>query len=447
MAHPQRRNDQESQNAATPKDSFVWDDEVPQLAARTRGKAQTWIVQTRRDGKTVRPTIGNVADYSVEIARAEARLILEEMATAETSLEPDIGLADFAERFLEDCQHQWKASTFCAHSRCVHSQIVPVLGRVKITDLSREDVLKWRRELPCAAGTKNRALAVLSSMVRHAELVGIRPPGKNPCAGLRRHQSDFKAAYLDADEYAALNRVLDTQADTFPRAVSCIRFIMFTGCRSGEAAAARWDQLDGARITLPDAKSGPKSLWLGKPVRDVLAGLPKTGPGIFAGEDVKALGRELTRLWKVVRAALKRPQLRIHDLRHSYASVAVRIGYDLRIVGGLLGHRDIETTAGYAHLDTARVVDACERVGRHLGKAFAEPKGKRGRKTTAKAKPKQLSKPEAKPTPTAPRKRSSFARFVTSKLSLTDFCQTEGLDPVAFHRGLVAWRKQTGGRA
>ncbi len=445
MAHLERRKDLESQKRAPAKDSFVWDDEVPQLAARTRGKAHTWIVQTRRDGKTVRPTIGDVADYPVEIARAKALVILEELADTSIGLDPDISLADFAERFLLDCQHQWKASTFGAHGKCVHAKIVPALGRIKMAALDRMDVHNWRRDMACAAGTKNRALAVLSSMVRHAELVGIRPPGKNPCAGLRRHQSDFKAEYLDAAGYADLNSVLDAQSEAFPRAVPCIRFIMFTGCRSGEAKAIRWDQLDGSRITLPDAKSGPKSIWLGKPARDLLASLPKTGPGIFAGEDVKALGHELTRLWKVVRTTLKRPKLRIHDLRHSYASVAVNMGYDLRVVGGLLGHRDIETTAGYAHLDTARVADASERVGRHLGRAFAEPKAKPTRKAKAKPKPKPIPKPTL--TPKAPHKRSGFARFVTSKLSLTDFCQTEGLDPIAFRRGLVAWRAQTGGRA
>lgn len=441
MAHPQRRKDIEPKIATPAKDSFVWDDEVPQLAARKRGKAHTWIVQTRRDGKTVRPTIGNVADYPVEIARAKALAILVALADTTTSLDPEISLADFAQRFLLDCQHQWKASTFAAHSKCVQNQITPALGRIRIADLGHMDVHNWRRDMPGAAGTKNRALAVLSSMVRHAELLGLRKPGKNPCAGLRRHQSDFKAAYLDADGYAAVNRVLRAQSEAFPRAVPCIRFIMFTGCRTGEAKEALWDQLDGSRIALPDAKSGPKSLWLGKPARDLLAGLPKTGPGIFAGDDVKALGHEMTRLWKVVRKSLEQPKLRLHDLRHSYASVAVNMGFDLRIVGGLLGHRDIKTTAGYAHLDTARVADASERVGRHLERALAQPKVNPDPKVKAKPKP----KPKA--APTALHKRSSFARFVTSKLSLTDFCNSEGLDPTAFHRGLVAWRSQTGGLA
>ncbi len=441
MAHLQRRKDIESKLATPAKDSFVWDDEVPQLAARKRGKAHTWIVQTRRNGKTVRPTIGDVADYSVEIARAKALAILDALADTSIGLDPDISLADFAERFLLDCQHQWKASTFRAHGKCVHAKIVPALGRIKIAGLDRMDVHNWRRDMPGAAGTKNRALAVLSSMVRHAELLGLRKPGKNPCAGLRRHQSDFNAEYLDADGYAVLNRVLDAQSDAFPCAVPCIRFIMFTGCRSGEAKEARWDQLDGSRIALPDAKSGPKSLWLGKPARDLLAGLPKIGPGIFAGHDAKALGHEMTRLWKVVRKTLKRPKLRIHDLRHSYASVAVNMGFDLRIVGGLLGHRDLETTAGYAHLDTAHVVDASERVGRHLERAFAKPNESPSQKIKA------LPTPNPNAEPTAPGKRTSFVRFVTSRLSLTDFCKREGLDPIAFRRDLVAWRSQTGGRA
>ena len=433
MATNHKWNDIQNPIIAPAKDSFTWDDQVPQLAARKRGKAHTWIVQTRQNGKTVRTKIGDVAEMPVAIARAEALGILNDLHTSVTDLEHDISLAVFADRFLADCQHQWKQSTLKAHRRCISAQITPVLGQITLAALGRQDVLKWRRELACAAGTKNRALAVLSSMVRHAELLGLRKPGDNPCAGLRRHQSDFKAEYLDADGFAALNAVLATQVDRFPRAVPCIRFLMLTGCRVGEAKAALWDQRDGARITLHDAKSGPKSIWIGKPARNLLAGLPKTGPGIFAGHNVRDLGKELTGLWKVVRTSLNRPKLRIHDLRHSFASVAVNIGYDLRIVGGLLGHKDIETTAGYAHLDKTRVAGASERVGRHLGRAFADAKNKNARG------PKLLRG--------EPQRPSAYERFVRSKLSVPAFCGSEGLDQDAFRQGLIAWRIQNGGRS
>jgi integrase len=429
MAANRKRNDLESHATAKPKDSFLWDDHVPQLAARRRGQSHTWIVQTRSDAKTVRTKIGDVSSMPVTIARATALSMLEAASNQAAEHDPEVSLATFAERFLADCQHQWKPSTLKAHGKCVVGQIVPALGRISIAALGREDVLSWRRQMSGAASTKNRALAVLSSMVRHAELLGLRRSGENPCAGLRRHQSDFKADYLDADGFAALHKVLSAQAEAFPRAVPFIRFVMLTGCRSGEAKVACWHQWDKSRITLPDAKAGPKSLWLGKPARDLLKGVPRTGAYIFAGNDEKALSNELTRFWKLVRKQLGRPKLRIHDLRHSFASVAVNLGYDLRIVGGLLGHRDIETTAGYAHLDQVRVAAASERVGRHLGRAFSKPVRK------------------AKPAQPAPDTRSVFAQFVTSKVPLPMFCASHALDPDTFRQDLIVWRAQKGSRA
>ncbi|EBA02738.1 site-specific recombinase, phage integrase family protein [Rhodobacterales bacterium HTCC2150] len=309
---------------ASSRDTFIWDKEVPQLAQRLRGANHTWVMQTRREGKTVRRKIGDVANISVAAARAQARVIVEQLVQKAAPPDPNTTLKDFAERFLADCQHQWKPATLKAHARCMRVHIVPVLGTMRVAALRRQDVLKWRRGLIGSAGTGNRVLAVLSGLMRHAELLGLRRPGENPCAGLRRHQSDFKAEYLDADGYKRLNDVLCAQANAFPQAVACIRFILFTGCRKGEAKAARWDQHDGPRISLPDAKAGPKSLWMGKPVRNLLASLPRTGSAIFAGDNPKGLEVELSQLWKIVRRDLKRPKLRIHDLRHSFASVAVR---------------------------------------------------------------------------------------------------------------------------
>lgn len=219
MAANRKRNDSESHATAKPEDNFLWDDHVPQLAARRRGQSHAWIVQTRSDAKTVRTKIGDVSSMPVTIARTTALSMLEAASNQAVDHDPEVSLATFAERFLADCQNQWKPSTLKAHGKCVAGQIIPALGRISIATLEREDVLTWRRQMSGAAGTKNRALAVLSSMVRHAELLGLRRSGENPCARLRRHQSDFKADYLNADGFAALHKVLSAQAEGFPRAV------------------------------------------------------------------------------------------------------------------------------------------------------------------------------------------------------------------------------------
>ncbi len=392
---------------------FLWDSTVPELALRCRGRSRSWIVQTRVAGRTVRRKIGDDR-LAVAEARQRARTMLENLTPETAPL-----IADFATRFLADCSGQWMPGTKVRHASNIKRLILPGLGHVPIATLSRQAVIDWHRALPCAPATANRALAVLSSMMRHAELCGLRASGTNPCQKLRRRVTAFKAAYLDVEGYRRLGRVLRREAGAFPRAVPLVWFIALTGCRKSEAMRARWDQCEGDRLALPDSKTGPKAIWLGHGVRRLLAGLPRVGGGIFAGDDVSALRRELGALWSVVRRDLDLPRLRIHDLRHSFASVAVNNGHSLRMIGGLLGHADLATTAGYAHLDNTTLVAASQRVGQHLARAFQ-----------AKARPKTRSKPI---TP------AHFEGYLASGLSLQEYCQRQGFSVRTFRSALRAW--------
>ena len=222
------------------------------------------------------------------------------------------------------------------------------------------------------AGTANRTLAVLSSLMQHAEMLGLRPDHSNPCRGLRRRRSGFEAHYLSDAEFAALGRVLDAAASTHPMAVAMVRFLLFTGARRSEALRLRWEHVHGGRAVLPDTKTGPRTIWLATPARAVLAEVPRRAgcPWVFAsagGEPVT-----LDPAWHAIRRAAGLDRLRLHDLRHSHAGVAVNGGLDLRIVAGLLGHADIKTTLGYAPLAEAPVFAAADRVSGRLA-SMLEP--------------------------------------------------------------------------
>ena len=416
--HPTARGSK----SAPSSESFLWDSDVPQLAERRRGRSRSWIVQFRRDGQTLRKTIGACAEIPLDLARDLARAILDEGNASASGLRPDLPLAEFGPIFLADCTHLWKPSTHKTNSSYLAHHVLPALGAIPVAKLTREDVLRFRNGLTLAEASKTRIIAVLSSLLRHAEIRGLRAPDSNPCAGLRKRRSDFVAQYLDPEGYAKLGAVLRRCEERFPRAVAFVRFVALTGCRKGEALAARWDHLDQNRLSLPDSKTGPKAIWLGQAARRLLATLPRVGSGIFSGDDARPLLGELRRLWREVRVTLGRPGFRLHDLRHSYASAAVNMGLSLKTIGGMLGHSDTATTEGYAHLDQSAVTVASERVGRHLGRAFAQPT------PTRKAPSRAVS-------------GADCAAFMASGQSLAEFCAARGFSPRSFKRVLQTWHR------
>ena len=208
--------------------------------------------------------------------------------------------------------------------------------------------------------------AALSSMMKHAEALGLRRENSNPCKGLRRRKTGFTAHYLTDGEFAALGRALDDAEADYPVAVAVLRFLLYTGARKSEALRLKWEHVHGDRAVLPDSKTGPRTIWLASPARAVLAARSRRTncPWVFASH---CGGRvKVEKAWNAVRKAAGLDKLRIHDLRHSHAAVAVGGGEGLRVVAGLLGHADIKTTFGYAHLAEDSVFDAANRVSRGL---------------------------------------------------------------------------------
>ena len=186
---------------------------------------------------------------------------------------------------------------------------------------------------------------------RHA-LEAERPTrNSNRCKGLRRRKTGFEAHYLTDDEFTALGRALDGAESDHPVAVAALRFMLYTGARKSEALRLKWEHVHGDRAVLPDSKTGPRTIWLASPARAVLAARPRCTDCPSADK-----------AWNVVRVAAGLPKLRIHDLRHSHAAVAVNGGEGLRVVAGLLGHTDITTTFGYAHLAEDSVFETANRV-------------------------------------------------------------------------------------
>ena len=320
----------------------------------------------RCNGSVIRRTLGTPDALTVEDARHAVRALIGE-AQADGAPATVPTMRTFGPAFLADCAERWKPATRRSHADGMSRYILPAFGDRRVDAVSAKDVRNWFDDLSVTrAGSANRALAVLSSMMKHAEALGLRPEDSNPCRGLRRRKTGFEAHYLSDDEFAALGRALDDAETDHPVVVAALRFLLYTGARKSEALRLRWEHVHGDRAVLPDSKTGPRTIWLASPTRAVLAALPRRDdcPWVFASLDGTPIA--LDKAWEAIRAAAGLRTLRIHDLRHGHAAVAVNGGEGLRVVAGLLGHADIATTFGYAHLAEGSVFDAANRVSRGL---------------------------------------------------------------------------------
>ena len=416
-----------------PKETIDWDRVQTGLGVRRRGTAVTWIVQCRVDGKTIRRRLAAFE----EMTRAEARAAAKEQIAALRSGQevPQCAtVAAFAVKYLEDCKLRWKPATRRSHSKDFQKNILPVFGEHNVADLSRGDVADWLSNLTIAKGSKARCLAVLSGMMRHAEICELREPGQNPCKGMRRRKDDYEAQYLTKAEYRRVARSLEIERNAHPEAVAAIWFCVFTGCRKGEAIALRWDWLDGVRINHPDAKAGPRSIWMGKTARRIVAAQSREGEFIFAVAGNPISDGTLWKVWHRVRDRAKLPGLRLHDLRHSFAAVAISNGVGMRTLAGLLGHSSLSSTKGYAKFEKAAKSASAERVATHITDLLG------GR---LPERPAPVHKPRKRRSsgPTC-KDRDLAKRFRKSRLGFHGFCEAESVDPAKLKRVLRADRKQ-----
>ncbi len=426
----------------TPKtvSEFVeWDDKVVGLGKRLRTtSAPRWIVQTRVEGKSRKRVLGDADAISLIDARLAAIKLLERIKANQPeevadAPNPLATVEEFAERFLADCHSRWKPGTAKANRTTFDKRIIPVLGKLRVRDVTKADIIRWMDAWTGAPGTQNISLALVSGMMVHAEIIGIRPAGQNPCKGLRKREIGFKAHYLSQTEFKRLNKVLTAQEADYPVEVAFIRFLALTGCRKGEARGLRWEWLLGQAARLPDSKTGPRSVWIGVAAQKVINELPRTWPLVFSRDGSVLAEHNIQKLWDVVRQKSKLKGVRIHDLRHSFASIAVGRGESLRTVAGLLGHSEVQTTLGYAHLAEAPVKEATERVSSYIASQI-KPHRPNARLRGAE---KAIGKPSL-PIPPA------IKDFQRSGKTIKKYCEKHGLDPDMFLRDIKAWRRRGG---
>ena len=340
--------------------------------------ARSFALDRMARGRRRYATIGDADAMTIPEARAEARRLIaaftETVRNDGGPRTPGHPMDAFAEEFLERYARHWKPSTLTASTCVVRNHILPAFGHMTVDAIAVEHVRDWFASMADKPGSANRAMPALSVMMRMAELWGYRRHNSNPCKNTRRYKTQAKERFLTADEMARLNAVLARDEFWCPTVVAIVRLLMLTGCRFGEIASLEWDWIRGKRIFLPDSKSGPRTVWLSSAARDVIDAIPRYGPDcpyLFPARPPTRPVDNIASQWIRIRDEAGLSGLRLHDLRHSWASTAAMNGVDMVTIAKLLGHALVETTERYVHLSDRSAQDAADRVSNRIQAALA----------------------------------------------------------------------------
>lgn len=296
---------------------------------------------------------------------------------------------EFLDRYLSDhVRKHNKPKTQAEVQRQINVGIRPALGRIKVREVERSDIAKLHASMSETPYAANRALALLSKAFELAELWGLRADNTNPCRKVPRYQEKPRERFLSVSEFAKLGEAL-ARAETDllevdgrkrpvrvnPQAILAIRLLLFTGARVSEVLALRWEWInwEAHRAELPDSKTGAKHLVLPPPALEVLREVDRPDDElgfVVRGGNGKSAKVPLVNIkdpWGIIRRVAGLDDVRIHDLRHSYASVAASGGMSLPLIGGLLGHSNTATTARYAHLADDPKQAAAAKISGQIG--------------------------------------------------------------------------------
>jgi integrase len=382
-------SDQSVKTAKIPESgqAITWDDDVKGYGLRvTAGGAKSFIFNYRINGRSRRMTIGQYPAWSVAAARKRAGDLRKAVdrgddpmgARHEQRAAPTV--KDLCDRYEEEHLPRKRVASQRNDKAAIANTIRPALGTTKVQAVTFADIDGLHRKMKATPYKANRTLALLSKMFSLSIRWGIRKD--NPCRGVERFQESRRERYLTADERGRLLVAMqEAGADEknaarkaeIARTVNAFRLAMLTGCRIGEALGATWEQFDieGSVWTKPAATTKQKKdhkTYLNAPARALLADMVtgKSKGWLFPSRTGEGHQTNYRHTWQAVRDVAMIPDLRVHDLRHNFASEGASVGLSLPMIGALLGHTNPATTARYAHLMADPLKQAAEAIGSRL---------------------------------------------------------------------------------
>lgn len=364
---------------------YVWDTDLSRFGLKVTPKnRRVYVVQYWTKGRRRWLTIGTCPPLSPDEARTIAGQRLRDLAAGEDPAEAAANekhgatVSDLAKRYLDEHAATKKKERSAEEDKRLITKIInPRLGNRTLASVTRDDVGTLHHKMRETPYQANRVLALLRKMFNLAEGWGLRALNTNPCTHIEKFKEEKRRRFLSVDELARLGAALvDAEKENVeaPEALAAIRLLLFTGARVSEILTAKWEYYDAdmGALVLPDSKSGFKSVTLSAPAREVVEGLPAIEgneyllPGRVKGTHLIGLEH----IWYRIRDKAQLPDVRLHDLRHSYASVGAAANLGLPIIGALLGHLDPSTTARYSHLAQDPLKAAAELIGNKIDTAM-----------------------------------------------------------------------------
>jgi integrase len=374
-----------------------FDSTLPGFCLRiTAAGKKLWIARARQGDRRIKISLGEYPSKSLSKARSEAHAALQDIrdgkdprvekaARRASAMAGQLTVADLADRWLTVyVRPKLKPRTVDDYERILEQRIKPRFGALPVVRVSKSDVTSFHASMANTPRRANYVVATFRALMNFAEEEGLRPPQSNPARRLKMFRQGVRERFLSEDEIGKAGEAI-TAAESAkkigPHAAAGLRLALFTGARSGEISAAKWSQIDWQRkhIRLPDSKGNvPRTIHLSAAAIEVLKELPRVGMFIVAGRAPgrglapEEAHRNLGRAWIIARAYAGLQDVRLHDLRHSFASLAAGRGVSLQMIGKLLGHRVPATTARYAHLARDHASSVNDDLGEVMKAAIAK---------------------------------------------------------------------------
>jgi len=391
-------------------DYFLWDGDLKGFGIKiAKGGRKSYVCKYRvGNGRTApsrRMTIGaHGSPWTVDQARSEARRLLgraangEDPAKEKQDEKKQMTIAQLCDLYLENGIGTKKASTIATDLGRIERHIKPLLGKKKVPDVTRADIkrfltdvangktsadiktgLRGRAIVRGGKGTASRTVGLLGGIFSYAFDCGLIEV--NPVRGVKRFADKKGQRYLSQRELVALGQAFrdGLQQGLNPQAIAILKLLIFTGARKGEIEALNWKEVEfeGGYLKLADSKTGQKAIPLNSAALQILTETPRieVSPFVFPAHRSDGYYQGTPKVWRIIREIAGIEDVRLHDLRHSFASVAVSGGASLPIIGALLGHSDSATTQRYAHLQHDPLKAATESIGSKLAASLSESIG------------------------------------------------------------------------